>query len=255
MCTGRIDLSFSLRALLSGADGVFIGGCWPGECHYITEGNYDAVGNMHLLKKLMQHVGLDVRRLRLEWVAASEGTRFAEVMDDFTKTLNELGPLGESEGLDHDAMMADLEAVSRMVPQLKLLAREKLQVKVKSEAAYDALYASPKIDALLDAFLADPLSSAEVLPSYWIDPEKCKACLICSKECPVRGIAGEKKTVHVIDQEMCTQCGTCFHSCPPKLGAVQRIPAGQPIPAPIPEAERTIVRVPKARKAKTEVAG
>ena len=248
MCTGRIDLSFSLRALLSGADGVFIGGCWPGECHYITEGNYDALGNMHLLKKLMEHVGLNPRRLRLEWVAASEGTRFAEVMDDFTRELNTLGPLGEAEGLDHDQMMAGLETVSAMVPQLKLLVREKLEVKVKSEAAYDALYADPKVNALLDAFLADPTSSADELPNYYIDPEKCKACMICAKECPIAGIDGAKRTVHIIDQDVCTKCGTCYHSCPPKLGAVMKVFSNQEMPPPIPEEERAVVIKKKVRK-------
>ena len=71
MCTGRVDLAFVLRALLKGADGVIIGGCWPGECHYVTEGNYDALGNMHLSKKLLQLIGLNPDRLRLEWIAAS----------------------------------------------------------------------------------------------------------------------------------------------------------------------------------------
>jgi len=90
MCTGRVDLAFVLRAFQKGADGVIIGGCWPGECHYVTEGNYDALGNMYMCKKLMQHVGVDPGRLRLEWISAAEGTRFAEIMSDFTGQLNEL---------------------------------------------------------------------------------------------------------------------------------------------------------------------
>ncbi len=99
MCTGRVDLAFVLRALLKGADGVIIGGCWPGECHYVTEGNYDALGNMHLSKKLLQLIGLSPDRLRLEWIAASEGSRFAEVMSDFADSLRELGPLGSEEDI------------------------------------------------------------------------------------------------------------------------------------------------------------
>ena len=94
MCTGRVDLSFILRALMNGADGVFIGGGWPGGCHYITEGNYDALGNMHLCRKLLKHIGVNPERLRLEWIAASEGSRFAEVMNDFVDTLKSAGPLG-----------------------------------------------------------------------------------------------------------------------------------------------------------------
>ena len=70
---GRIDLAFVLRAFSNGNDGVFIGGCWLGECHYITEGNYDALSMMHLCKKLLEHIGLNPDRLRLEWLSSSEG--------------------------------------------------------------------------------------------------------------------------------------------------------------------------------------
>jgi len=241
MCTGRVDLSFPLRALLNGADGVFVGGCWPGECHYITEGNYDALGNMYLLKNLMQRIGLNPNRLRLEWVAASEGNRFAEVMDDFVTEINGLGPLGESEGLDEASLIRRLLPINQMVPQLKLLVREKLQVRVKSEEAYAKLYSSKKVDQLLDGLIADPAATAEELPAYYIDPDQCVGCLICHKKCPIQAIAGANKTIHVIDQERCTHCGTCFYACPPRISAVRRI-WNEPIPPPIPEQDRVIVK-------------
>ena len=250
MCTGRVDLSFPLRAFLNGADGVFVGGCWPGECHYITEGNYDALGNMHLLRNLMQRIGLDPRRLRLEWVAASEGSRFAEVMDDFTKELDVLGPLGQSEGLEEEALMAQLESLDKMVPQLKLLVREKLEVKVKSEEAYAKLYASPKTDKLISDLVDDPLSSSDELPGYYIDPEKCVACMICMKKCPIKAIDGAFKTIHVIDQDQCTHCGTCFYACPPRLDAVRKIAPGDEFPAPISEEQRLVIPTPKKKKKK-----
>ena len=244
MCTGRVDLSFPLRAFLNGADGVFVGGCWPGECHYITEGNYDALGNMHLLRKLMVRIGLDPRRLRLEWVAASEGNRFAEVMDGFVDDLNAMGPLGESEGLPPETLKKELDSLNKMVPQLKLLVREKLEVKVKSEAAYAKLYGSAKVDKLLEDFVADPATTAGELPAYHIDPELCVGCKLCHKKCPLEAIEGDLKTIHVIDQDKCTHCGTCFYACPPKIGAVNRI-AGGPIPPPIPVEERVVVKKPK----------
>ncbi len=78
MCTGRVDPAFILRAFSNGADGVYVGGCWPGECHYTTEGNYHTLGTMLLMKKLLKYVGLNPDRLRVEWVGASEGIRFAE---------------------------------------------------------------------------------------------------------------------------------------------------------------------------------
>ncbi|HJN78185.1 MAG TPA: 4Fe-4S binding protein [Myxococcota bacterium] len=167
-------------------------------------------------------------------------------MDDFVDELDALGPLGSSEGLDPESLKTELESVYQMVPQLKILVREKLQVRVKSEAAYDKLYASPKVLGLLDQFVADPVSTAEELPAYHIEPEMCVGCLICFKKCPVKAIDGELKTIHIIDQEQCTHCGTCFYACPPKIGAVRKI-SGEPIPPPIPEAQRVVVK--KSKKA------
>lgn len=247
MCSGRVDLAFLIRALAHGADGVIIGGCWLGECHYVTEGNYDALANMHLGKKMLEHIGLKPERLRIEWISASEGTRFAEIMTDFSNEIRDLGPLGEIEGLDADALKAGLESVGKMVPQLKILAREKLQVQVKSEEAYTKLFENEKTIQLLDDFLADPASVAEDLPAYYIDPELCVGCQICLNKCPIQGIDGGKKTIHVIDQDVCTHCGTCFHVCPPRIGAVRRI-TNEPIPPPIPEDERAIVKKKKPAK-------
>ena len=244
MCTGRVDLSFVIRSFAKGADGVIIGGCWLGECHYVTEGNYDALANMHLGRRMLEHIGVKPERLRIEWIAASEGARFAEVMTDFTQEIKDLGPIGEVEGLDAAALREGLDSVGKMVPQLKILSREKLQVKVKSEEAYTKLFENEKTHQLLDAFLADPASLAEELPAYYIDPELCVGCGICLRKCPIQGIEGGKKTVHVIDQDMCTHCGTCFHACPPRIGAVSRITDGD-IPDPPPEDQRAIAKPPK----------
>lgn len=225
MCTGRVDLSFPLRALLNGADGVFVGGCWPGECHYVTEGNYDALGNLLLLRLLLRRIGLHPRRLRIEWIAASEGGRFAEVMDDFVDELQAMGPLGAGEGLDAAAVRTGLARLDALVPQLKLLVREKLQVRVKSVEAYEALYESPKTERLLDDLLGDEVAARGGLPAYAIEADRCVGCLVCHKKCPIGAIQGANKVVHVIDQERCTHCGTCFYVCPPKVSAVRRVAA------------------------------
>ena len=163
MCTGRVDLAFIIRAFENGADGVFIGGCWPGECHYVTEGNYDALGNTYLGKKLLKHFGVSPERLRIEWIAASEGTRFAAVMSDFAATLRQLGPLGRGEGLDERRLQLDLEAASRLVPYIKLVEREKLRVPTRSEAAYQAFYESDEADRLFSELIADKLVTSQVL--------------------------------------------------------------------------------------------
>ena len=163
MCTGRVDLAFVLRAFQKGADGVIIGGCWPGECHYVTEGNYDALGNVYLCWKLLEHVGVKPERLRLEWIAASEGTRFAEIMSDFVATLRKLGPLGRAEGIDPRSLKLKLDALNRLVPYLKLVEREKLRVPTRSEEAYRDFYQSDRVNRLFQDLIADQLAISQIL--------------------------------------------------------------------------------------------
>jgi NADH-quinone oxidoreductase subunit F len=89
-----------------------------------------------------------------------------------------------------------------------------------------------------------PAYVCKALISYYIDPEKCQACMICFRQCPVVAIAGGKNQIHVIDQEKCTKCGTCFEVCPPRFGAVKKI-SGEPVPSPIPEEARMLARKSK----------
>ena len=163
MCTGRVDLAFVLRAFQGGADGVIIGGCWPGECHYVTEGNYDALGNMYMGKKLLQHVGVDPGRLRLEWISAAEGTRFAEIMSDFADQLRELGPLGQGEGIETPDLKLRLDALAHLVPFLKLVEREKLRVPVRTVEAYQEFYESDAVARLFHDLIADKLAVSQIM--------------------------------------------------------------------------------------------
>jgi F420-non-reducing hydrogenase iron-sulfur subunit len=91
MCSGMVDPKYVIKAFLEGADGVFIGGCWPGDCHYIN-GNYKARRRVALLTEILKQFGIGEERLWLRWVAASEGNMFQEVIDEMTKKLKELGP-------------------------------------------------------------------------------------------------------------------------------------------------------------------
>ena len=91
MCTGRIDTFHILAAFAGGADGVFIGGCHPGDCHYIS-GNFKAQARVALTKRLLEQFGIEPERLRLEWISAGEGIKFAEVVAEFTKQLRRMGP-------------------------------------------------------------------------------------------------------------------------------------------------------------------
>ena len=91
MCSGRVDPTFILTALKRGADGILVVGCHPGDCHYIN-GNLRTERRVALLKKMLNDLGLDDRRVRLEWISASEGERFAAVVKEFVEDLRALGP-------------------------------------------------------------------------------------------------------------------------------------------------------------------
>jgi F420-non-reducing hydrogenase iron-sulfur subunit len=92
MCSGRVDPQFVLDAFALGADGVLIGGCHPGDCHYM-EGNYKCLRRFLLLRRVLRELGIEEERLRLEWISASEGEKVRAVINDMTETIRRLGPL------------------------------------------------------------------------------------------------------------------------------------------------------------------
>jgi coenzyme F420-reducing hydrogenase delta subunit/ferredoxin len=235
MCSGRVDLEFVLRAFSNGMDGVFIGGCRLNECNYVTHGNYHALNMVLLCRRIMEHIGLNPDRLRIEFMSSGEGILFTEVINDFGKQVKELGPLGQSEDIDEAELRSKLDEVTRLVPYIKIAEREKLGARLEKEEEYEGYFTREEIDALF-----------REIPSYYIDPEKCQACMICARRCPVEAIDGRKNTIHVIDQDKCIKCGTCLEACPPKFGAVQKI-SGEPVPPPIPEDQRTLARKGKGK--------
>ena len=91
MCSSRINPSFVIRAFQLGADGVLVGGCHPGDCHYGT-GNLYARRKLAITKKLLEFAGMEPGRFRVEWISASEGNKYAEVVESFTNDLKALGP-------------------------------------------------------------------------------------------------------------------------------------------------------------------
>ena len=101
-CSGRFEPEFIVQALTAGADGVFIGGCHLGDCHY-KEGNHKAIKRFALTKRVLEELGIERDRVQLEWIAGSEGKRFAEAMSEFDATIRALGPSpfkGESKCLN-----------------------------------------------------------------------------------------------------------------------------------------------------------
>jgi len=91
MCSGSVDPVYLLRVLLGGADGVIVGGCHPGDCHYVS-GNYKARRRIAILKLVLATLGLDADRVLLKWISAAEGAKFAKTMKEFTDTVRKLGP-------------------------------------------------------------------------------------------------------------------------------------------------------------------
>ena len=93
MCSGRVDPQFVLDALSKGADGVLIGGCHPGDCHY-AEGNYKLLRRFQMLKRLLKDLGIEEQRVRLEWISAAEGEKVQRVVNEMVEQLRKLGALG-----------------------------------------------------------------------------------------------------------------------------------------------------------------
>jgi F420-non-reducing hydrogenase iron-sulfur subunit len=228
MCSGRVDLEYILRAFLNGMDGVFIGGCKLDECNYITHGNYDALNMVLLCKKIMEHIGINPERLRIEFMSSSDGILLARILNDFAKEVTKLGPLGKSEGKNIDELRSRLTEIKNLIPYIKIMKNEKLRKRISKKEEREGFFTRDEIDELFSEVIA-----------YYIDPEKCRACMICARRCPVDAIEGGKDMIHVIDQDKCIKCGTCFEACPPRFSAINKITGG-PIPPPVLENERKI---------------
>ncbi len=163
MCSGRVDLEFILRAFAKKADGVFIGGCHLGDCHYNPEGNYDALGNSFVAKRILENLGINPDRLRLEWVSAGEGIRFAEVMTEYGAKIKALGPFGSSEGRDTHDLVDGLNAATQLVPYFKLVERERFRVSKRTEAGYKEFFARPDYEPLFKELMLDKLTMSRIM--------------------------------------------------------------------------------------------
>ncbi len=230
MCSGRVDMAHILHAFAKGADGVFIGGCRLGECNYTTHGNYHAANLTSLCKKILEHIGLNPQRLQIAFMSGGEGNLFAATVDDFCKTIKEFGPIGQDDEIAPAQLGVALAEVTRLAPYIKIVKHAKLTARLEDAADYDNHFSLEEIERLFGDVV-----------SYYIDPAKCQACMICSKRCPVEAIEGGKSQIHVIDQDKCIKCGTCLNACPSRFGAVTEI-VGDPVPPPLPMEKRTILR-------------
>jgi ferredoxin len=182
-----------------------------------------------LVKEVMEHIGLNPDRLRLQFMSSAEASVFVESTNSFIKTIKELGPLGKNEGLDDKAVRSKLVQIAKLVPYIKIATKEKLKKRLDPNE-YEGYFSQDEIAELFSE-----------TPSYYIEPDKCQACMICARRCPVEAIISAKQEVHVIDQDKCIKCGTCIEVCPAKFAAITKF-VGQPAPPPPPEGQRAVVR-------------
>lgn len=162
MCSARVDLLHIMRAFTNGIDGIFIGGCHLCDCHYVTQGNFNAFSMVQVCRKIMERIGIYPERLRLEWVSAGEGIRFANFMNEYTEELTTLGPLGKAEGVDDKALAFKLEAVQKLIPYIKLVLTQKLNVPDKTEEAYHQFFNSKEFERLFEELIADKLVISQI---------------------------------------------------------------------------------------------
>jgi F420-non-reducing hydrogenase iron-sulfur subunit len=127
MCTGRVDPLLIAKAFMDGADGVIVSGCHFGDCHYL-EGNYKAAKRMFYLKRVLKSLGFDDRRVRMTFVSASEGAKWAEVVKDMVKTINELGPSPMHKAGTIDASGHPASGIDDLAELEKISAAKKLEI-------------------------------------------------------------------------------------------------------------------------------
>jgi F420-non-reducing hydrogenase iron-sulfur subunit len=162
MCSGRVDLAHVFRAFTKGIDGVFLGACHLNECNYVTHGNYHALTMVNLAKKLLEYIGLNPERLTIEFMSGSEANLFVEGVNGFVKRVKELGPLGRVEGLDEKELKFKLEAVTRIIPYIRLVERERLRLPAMPEEEYHKFFASDELKRLFKETIADKLAVSQI---------------------------------------------------------------------------------------------
>jgi F420-non-reducing hydrogenase iron-sulfur subunit len=162
MCSGRVDLAHVVRAFSKGADGVFMGACHLNECNYITHGNYHALTLVHLCKKIMETIGLNPERLSIQFMSGAEASLFVESVNDFVKTVKEIGPLGKSEGIDEKGLKLKLETVTKLVPYIRLVERERLRLPFKTKEEFDTFFNSDEFNRLFNELIVDKLAIGQI---------------------------------------------------------------------------------------------
>ena len=225
MCSGRVDPDFILRAFSKGIDGVFIGSCHLNECNYVTHGNFHTLNTVLLYRRILEHIGLNPERLRIRFMSGAEANVFVESVNDFVKKIKELGPVGKAEGMDADTLNAKLAEVKKLVPYFKVAMREKLATRLESHEEYD------KYENIFTKEEVDKLFTDVV--SYYIEPEKCQACMTCARRCPADAIISAKSRSISSIRTSASNAGPALRSVLPSSGPLPKLSAHLFLPRPL----------------------
>ncbi|NVM44006.1 MAG: hydrogenase iron-sulfur subunit [Candidatus Lokiarchaeota archaeon] len=164
MCSGRVDPVFIFKALLTGIDGVFVLGCHPGDCHYL-EGNYEAEKKFNMVQKFLKMVDFD-KRIRLDWVSASEGARFGKVVTEFIEAIREQGPSPLSGANIDQGLFNNLKAMENAVSSDRvraLVGRQRKITEVENE--YGERIPVDEFNAIFDEAIHDEFVRQRILLS------------------------------------------------------------------------------------------
>jgi coenzyme F420-reducing hydrogenase delta subunit len=163
MCSTRLDPTIIMEMLIQGADGVLVGGCHPGDCHYI-KGNFYTERKINLTKKLLKEAGIDTNRLRLEWISASEGERFSNIIKEFTNNIKELGPspiAGENPDIERlEAIFAARNAAKDF--RLRALVGREINLTTEGNV-YEEKLSQERLDELYESILKDEFLRHRIL--------------------------------------------------------------------------------------------
>ncbi|TET91067.1 MAG: hydrogenase iron-sulfur subunit [Methanomassiliicoccales archaeon] len=174
MCSGSVDPAVLIEGFLRGADGILVCGCHPGDCHY-QDGNSHAARRIETLRKLIQLTGLEPERLRMEWVSASEGKRFAEIVTEFVDTVTELGPnpvAGDAPDID---IMEGLYVARSAVDDFRLsLLMNKEHLLETKPNAFNRMNPSEKVHDVVEKAMLDEYARCRILLATKGQPQSVK---------------------------------------------------------------------------------
>jgi coenzyme F420-reducing hydrogenase delta subunit len=190
MCSARVEPAVVLEMFLSGADAVFVGGCHIGDCHYIS-GNFFAKRRMSMLRVLLERAGIDSRRLRLEWISASEGKRFADVMTEFQEEVKGLGP---SPVRGNKELLENMHLAKKVASDFRLRALTTKGYKVVEEGnVYGRNIPEELYDAMMVKAIDDEFSRAKILYTTSKEPRSVPDISQAT------GLEPKKVLEHVVD--------------------------------------------------------